>query len=1559
MVGRSDEFCPPTGINSTPFEICTMSRLTLTGRTMRLARLRTERLDDRIAPASLSHFLTNQHVDLNVNFAAGNPPIWNVLPTNDDAGVVHQPDDALLYVGQDGKTSRPSGSEFDFIGIASGTSYYRLPQSQDTRLIYLGIGGGGIPSQALDRYNPSVESLGRVAGQARWAKMRLDNVKHVTTAGTTGNGIFSVWQSGDSGPVVFMSNFNDNINNPNGAGLDTTDGITANDALWITTGGHHHFNYGFSQTGRYEVTVRLSGYLDDGNTTSLGTFVESTPVTLFFSVGSVGQLNVDPASLSVNESAGNATLTVNRTGGSDGKVTVNYATTSGTAIAGSDFTATTGTLTFADGQTSATISVPIINDASEEGDESFTVVLSQPGPASIQDYLADFETKSLLGTWKTSTVTILANDTPGPNQPPTIGSIADQSMSEDGFLSVSFTVGDDFTPLDDLGISVSSSNPTLVPNSQLTPAGSGAGRTLGISPLDNAFGTAMITITVTDGGNLQASRTFNLAVVPTADTPSATGAATLEDQQSPMGPTILRNPVDGPEVTHIKIEAIQNGLLFKADGTTLVPVGAFVTIAEAPAMKFTPADNLNDATGTTFGYSFRAAIGATDAGLAGETAFAKVTVTPVNDIPAATIMGDVAVPQNAGVVTKTNYVTAFGPGGGSDEAAQNLSFVLTSSNGSLFTVAPAIDSTGTLTFTIADGVSGESNVTLDVRDSGGTANGGIDTRSFAFVIRVAVNSPPVANDNNETIANTQSIVINVLSNDTDLDGDPLNVTGFTPAVHGTVTQVGNQLKYVPNPAFVGQDSFTYSISDGQGGTDSATVFVDVTQGNRAPVAVNDAMMVMPGGKLFGNVLRNDFDPDANPLSVSLLVGPAKGSVSLQTDGSFQYVPVSSFDGTDSFTYTLSDGQGGMSTGTVTLTGRAPITGFANVFSEGDVDLAAGFEDGSFEPHIHDEENELEVEPADGVYHLRPEGASTRPAGASFDFIGVPAGQPIYRFSQTLVPELLYLGFGTEELAEGTFVGDEIRVRYIEVDGPGHVSIWNSTDSGPVIRMATSDGLNAMDTLNFPVGSHTHSNWGFTARGLYAITLEFEGVLQSDGTTVVSAPATFFFAVDPVNSAPTISAPATITTAYQTDIAVSGVSIGDADTNDRTYQIAILAATGAVTLMNQTGLTFLEGDGTSDTVIRATGSLAAINASLSTLRYRPAAGFFGNTSLAMTITDGGVLVGENALSADRTVGIAVSEPIRNRFAAGSGQGSGAWLYNADSSVAFFTQPFGASWTGGVRVAAADMTGDGVEDLVVATGPGGVTRVIVLDGKAQTEIFSIQPFEDSFTGGLFVSAGDMNGDGIAEFVVSPDEGGGPRVQVYTGSSFIKRADYFGIDDPNFRGGARTAVGDLNSDGHGDLIVAAGFGGGPRVAAFSGKALSFDGGPKLFGDFFIFERALRNGSYVAAGDIDGDGFADLVAGAGPGGGPRVLALNGKALIDSNASNQSALANFFAGNPEGRRGVRVAVGDVAGKGAVELMTGSASKTTMSIYSIGTTGETLMQTIDGLGSGNFGVFVG
>ncbi|HVK10882.1 MAG TPA: VCBS repeat-containing protein, partial [Gemmataceae bacterium] len=253
-----------------------------------------------------------------------------------------------------------------------------------------------------------------------------------------------------------------------------------------------------------------------------------------------------------------------------------------------------------------------------------------------------------------------------------------------------------------------------------------------------------------------------------------------------------------------------------------------------------------------------------------------------------------------------------------------------------------------------------------------------------------------------------------------------------------------------------------------------------------------------------------------------------------------------------------------------------------------------------------------------------------------------------------------------------------------------------------------------------------------------------------------------------------------------------------------------------------------------------------------------------------------------------------------------------------------------FTGGVRAVTADLNLDGVEDVIVGPGPGIPTEVKVFSGAnfpvspGTSLLASGYAFELSFTGGVFLSAGDVNQDGTPDVVVSPDEGGGPRVRIVSGKDRTVIADFFGIDDPNFRGGARTALGDLNGDGNPDLIVAAGFGGGPRVAIFDGKSLRPGQTPvKLVNDFFVFEQELRNGAYVAAGDVNGDGFADLIAGGGPGGGPRVYALSGFALTQQNGA-QTQVANFFAGDTENRGGVPLTVKDIDGDQRADVVAGA-----------------------------------
>ncbi len=284
----------------------------------------------------------------------------------------------------------------------------------------------------------------------------------------------------------------------------------------------------------------------------------------------------------------------------------------------------------------------------------------------------------------------------------------------------------------------------------------------------------------------------------------------------------------------------------------------------------------------------------------------------------------------------------------------------------------------------------------------------------------------------------------------------------------------------------------------------------------------------------------------------------------------------------------------------------------------------------------------------------------------------------------------------------------------------------------------------------------------------------------------------------------------------------------------------------------------------------------------------------------------------------------------QFAVGADAGGGSIVnqYASDGALLFGLNAF-PGFTGGVRVSEADFNADGVPDLAVVTGPGIPTQLKLFDGKTLTLLLNI-PIFDGFTGGAFVTAGDLTGDGVPDLILSPDVSGGPRIIVLRGGDFQSVASFFGIDDPNFRGGVRVAVGDLNRDGRSDLLVSAGFGGGPRVAGFDGTTVTSGIFTKLFADFFVFESALRNGTYLAVGDVDGDGFGDLIAGAGPGGGPRVFTLSGADLITGLAGNSKAITNFFGGNPDNRSGIRVSaknldndlradvvVGDGAGNGS------------------------------------------
>lgn len=288
------------------------------------------------------------------------------------------------------------------------------------------------------------------------------------------------------------------------------------------------------------------------------------------------------------------------------------------------------------------------------------------------------------------------------------------------------------------------------------------------------------------------------------------------------------------------------------------------------------------------------------------------------------------------------------------------------------------------------------------------------------------------------------------------------------------------------------------------------------------------------------------------------------------------------------------------------------------------------------------------------------------------------------------------------------------------------------------------------------------------------------------------------------------------------------------------------------------------------------------------------------------------------------------PVPQPFVVGSGPGVPATVRFLDMSGQDVTpplRPFGSAFTGGVRVASADVSGDGVADVIAATGPGATATVVVVDGVTGDVVYTLTPFGPTFTGGLFVAAGDFDGRGHADLVIAPAFGGGPRVQIVDGKAGTVRADYF-VFEPEFRGGLSVAVGDVDGDGSPDLVVGAGAGGGPRVAILDGGTVTSGSPERLVPDFFAFAPTDRMGVNVAVGDIDRDGRADVFVAPGSGGGPNVVVFAGAGFESDPAGPPTPVASLFAADPDTRDGAVIAAKDLDGDGRADLLVADAGGT-------------------------------
>jgi filamentous hemagglutinin family protein len=222
--------------------------------------------------------------------------------------------------------------------------------------------------------------------------------------------------------------------------------------------------------------------------------------------------------------------------------------------------------------------------------------------------------------------------------------------------------------------------------------------------------------------------------------------------------------------------------------------------------------------------------------------------------------------------------------------------------------------TGEYTYQPDEGFVGEDTFTYI------TTDGELFSETATVTITVTNTLPDLGDDTATTHMGDTVTGIDVVSNDVDPDGDAFTVDSFVYQGEGTLVKNENgTFTYTPPEGFVGDDSFTYTTSDGQDGVSSEPAIAVITVTNALPVLGDDAATTHMNDPVSSiNVLANDADPDGDGFAVDSFLYEGSGTLIQNEDGTFTYIPPEGFVGEDSFTYTTNDSQIGVSSGSATV-----------------------------------------------------------------------------------------------------------------------------------------------------------------------------------------------------------------------------------------------------------------------------------------------------------------------------------------------------------------------------------------------------------------------------------------------------------------------------------------------------------------------------------------------------------------------------------------------------------------------------------------------------------------
>ncbi|HIF9100553.1 TPA: retention module-containing protein, partial [Photobacterium damselae] len=465
--------------------------------------------------------------------------------------------------------------------------------------------------------------------------------------------------------------------------------------------------------------------------------------------------------------------------------------------------------------------------------------------------------------------------TPPDNKPPVIVDINGQPIGDDlsvevaedssitGQLTATDADGDDLT-----FELVDGSEPT---NGQVTVNPDGSWEYV---PNPDFNGEDSFTVVVDDGNGGTDTITVTVNVTPVNDAPVGEDVSAETQEETAVTGQLIATDVDGDNLT------------FKPGSD---PTNGSVTVNPDGSWEYVPNSDFNGED------SFTVVVDDGNGGT--DTITVTVNVTPVNDAP----VGEDVSAETQEETAVTGQLTA------TDVDGDNLTFKpgTNPENGSV-----TINSDGSWEYVPNPDFNGEDSFTVVVDDG----NGGTDTITVTVNV-TPVNDAPVGEDVSAETQEETAVTGQLIA--TDVDGDNLTFKPGSDPTNGQVTvNPDGSWEYVPNSDFNGEDSFTVVVDDGNGGTDTITVTVNVTPVNDAPVGEDVSAETQEETAVTGQLTATDVDGDN--LSFKPGSNPENGSVTVNPDGSWEYVPNPDFNGEDSFTVVVDDGNGGSDTITVTV-----------------------------------------------------------------------------------------------------------------------------------------------------------------------------------------------------------------------------------------------------------------------------------------------------------------------------------------------------------------------------------------------------------------------------------------------------------------------------------------------------------------------------------------------------------------------------------------------------------------------------------------------------------------